>query len=252
MGWDGIVEMHDTHCHLDLYKDPLAVATSTERSGIFTIAVTNLPSAYYAAKPHMRRFRHLRLAVGLHPLMTEHHTPREKRLFERAFAETNYIGEVGLDFSRTGKETRKTQIASLCFILGLLQEQSKVVTVHSRRAEATILKLLSEFDVSPVIFHWYSGSLTVLDQIIEKGHYFSINPAMVKSKNGQRIINYIPRKHLLTETDGPFVRVDQRPVMPADVHAVHEYLALCWQEPVRSIENQLTQNLSEFIRRTAI
>jgi TatD DNase family protein len=251
MGWAGIADMHDVHCHLDLYKDPLAVATSTEHSGVLTIAVTNLPSAYYAAEPHMRRFRYLKLAVGLHPLLTEHHTPQEKQLFQKAFAETNHVGEVGLDFSREGVGTKETQTASFRFVLDLLRRQHKVVTVHSRRAESTVLKLLSEFDVGPVIFHWYSGPLTVLDQIVEKGHYFSINSAMMRSKNGQRIINRIPREHLLTETDGPFVTVNKRPAVPADVHLVHEYLALRWQEPISSVVNQLTQNLAEYIDHVA-
>jgi len=239
--------MYDTHCHLDLYKDPLAVATATERSGVFTIAVTNLPSAYYAAEPHMRRFRYLKLAVGLHPLLTGHHTLEEKQLFKKAFSETDYIGEVGLDFSREGADTKEPQIASFRLVLDLLRRHHKVVTVHSRHAESTVLESITEFDVGPVIFHWYSGSLTVLDQIVEKGHYFSINSAMVSSKNGQRIINRVPRKHMLTETDGPFITIDKRPAVPTDVHLVHEYLSLCWQEPTSSIVNQLEQNLTEFI-----
>ncbi|MBK8304713.1 MAG: TatD family hydrolase [Chloracidobacterium sp.] len=38
----------------------------------------------------------------------------------------------------------------------------------------------------PVVFHWFSGSLAVLDQVIDNGHYFSINPAMIKSVAGKR------------------------------------------------------------------
>jgi len=252
MGGDGVAEMHDTHCHLDLYENPLATATSTERSGIFTIAVTNLPSAYYAAEPHMRHFTNLKLAVGLHPLLGGHHTPREKHLFERAFPKTDYIGEVGLDFSKKGVGTKEAQIASFRFILDLLQRRRKVVTVHSRRAELTVLKLLTEFDVGPVIFHWYSGPLTILDRIVDEGHYFSINTAMVGSKNGQRIINRVPRERLLTETDGPFVTVENRPAVPSDIHLIHEYLAQCWQESVRSTIRRLNQNLDEFISSVAI
>ena len=239
--------MHDMHCHLDLYDDPLSVATSTDRSSIFTVAVTNLPSAYYAARPHMRGFRYLKLALGLHPLLAEHHTPQERRLFHKAFSETDYVGEIGLDFSRKGIGTREKQITSIRFIFQLLRDQHKVVSIHSRRAESAILEMLSEFDIGPVVFHWYSGPLTILDQIVERGDYFSINTAMVSNKSGQRIIERIPRKHLLTETDGPFVAVDKRPSVPADVCLVQENLAVRWRESTGEVRVRLSQNLLDYI-----
>jgi TatD DNase family protein len=239
--------MHDMHCHLDLYDDPLSVATSADRSSIFTVAVTNLPSAYYAARPHMRVFRHLKLALGLHPLLAEHHTPQEKRLFHKAFSETDYVGEIGLDFSRKGIGTRETQIRSVRFVLQLLRDQHKVVSIHSRRAESAIMEMLTEFDVGPVVFHWYSGSLTILDQIIERGDYFSINTAMLNSKSGQRIVDCIPRERLLTETDGPFVIVDKRPSVPADVCLVQENLAARWRESVGEVRVRLGQNLLDYM-----
>lgn len=239
--------MHDMHCHLDLYDDPVAVAVSANNSSIFTLAVTNLPSAYYAAKPHMRSFHHLKLALGLHPLLAEHHTSHEKRLFRRAFSETEYVGEIGLDFSSKDQETRETQIASIRLVLHLLQGQQKVVSIHSRRAESAMLDMLLEYGVGPVVFHWYSGPLTILDQIVERGDYFSINTAMVGSKNGQRIVERIPRERLLTETDGPFIIVDKRPSVPADVCLIQEILATSWCETVEDVRARLSQNLLEYI-----
>jgi TatD DNase family protein len=239
--------MHDTHCHLDLYDNPLVVATNTERLSIFTIAVTNLPSAYFEAKPHMQAFRHLNLALGLHPLLAQHHTKQQLSLFRDAFRQTEFIGEVGLDLSSDGKETKETQISSFKLVLSLLQRQLKVVTIHSRRAENLVLDLLSEYQVTPVIFHWYSGPLSTLRKIALEGHYFSINPAMTKSKNGQDIISHIPIGRLLTETDGPFVKLQEQPAYPSNVAIVHEYLAKSRQITVDSIVSQLSQNLSDYL-----
>ena len=142
--------MHDTHCHLDLYENPLEVAMATERQHITTIAVTNLPSAYYDAKPHMQRFQYLKLAVGLHPLMAQHHSPHEKTLFRRALKETKYVGEVGLDFSKQGISSRTKQLESFEFVLQALSESPSLVTLHSRRAESTVLELLKRYSVCPV------------------------------------------------------------------------------------------------------
>lgn len=244
--------MHDSHCHLDLYEDPNKIAVSTERAQIFTVAVTNLPSAYYAARPHMRPFRYLKLAVGLHPLLAAEHTLQQKQQFLRAFNETHFVGEVGLDFSRDGKDTKQQQIASFRFVLGLLRQKPKFITLHSRRAEATVLELLNEYNVHPVIFHWYSGALTVLDEIVARGHFFSINHAMIRSNRGQQIINRIPKTQLLTETDGPFIKLGSSPAVPANVGSIHQYLADLRKESVDLIEKQLDHNFAKCLEMVGV
>jgi len=235
--------MHDTHCHLDLYPDPYQVASATENAGITTIVVTNLPSAYFTTKPHMCRFRSLKLAVGLHPLLAQEHTYQQKQLFQDGIRETRFVGEVGLDFSRQGIETKDKQIESFRFILGLLQNTKRFVTLHSRRAEDSVLELLNEYEVGPVVFHWYSGPLKTLERVAAAGHYFSVNTSMIKSKNGQQIINRIPEDRILTETDGPFIKIDKKPVVPADVQHVHEHLAELWHDDLASVQIQLEKNL---------
>lgn len=240
--------MHDAHCHLDLYQNPPTVAANTEGAGIFTVAVTNLPSAYEAAKPHMRPFRYLKLALGLHPLLAQHHTPEQKRLFGRLFAEADFIGEIGLDFSREGVGSKDKQLESFRFVLGLLRNQAKVATLHTRRAEKTVHELLSEYGVAPVIFHWYSGQVTLIEAIALRGDYFSVNPAMILSANGQKIIGRIPKERVLTETDGPFVTVNGKPALPSDVVRVHRYLASQWQMTVAEVEDQLEGNLRKLLQ----
>src|SRR5690349_7156921 len=101
--------MIDTHCHLDLYAQPTTVAKEAQRAGVLTIAVTNLPSAFDIAYSHVQPLTNIRLALGLHPLAAEQHQSQRKR-FKELSDRTSYIGEVGLDFSRTGIATRDLQI----------------------------------------------------------------------------------------------------------------------------------------------
>ena len=244
--------MHDTHCHLDLYPDPYQVALATEQRHITTVAVTNLPSAYYAAKPHMRQFHHLKLAVGMHPLLAQNHTAKEKALFSQAFLETDYVGEVGLDFSRQGVSTQEQQIESLKFVLSLLQREHRYVTLHSRRAESIALDLLDDFRVCPVVFHWYSGPLKTLDTIVERGHYFSVNTAMIGTKGGQRIISRIPKERILTESDGPFIKIGSQPAMPHDVAMVSKYLAQCWNDSCDTVVNRLDANFDVYSKSVSV
>lgn len=242
--------MHDTHCHIDLYPDPLTIAKATENAQIATIAVTNGPSAYFAAKPHLQKFRYLRLAVGLHPLCAKDHTLQERILFRRAFQETPYIGEVGLDFSRHGAKTKTKQIESFKFVLDLLRQKMKFVTLHSRRAESTILDMLTDYGVGPVVFHWYSGPLTLIESILDSGHFFSFNTAMVGSENGKKIINQIPPHRVLMETDGPFIQFGGHAVVPANVDYVCSYLSTCWDVPTSKVQLILKENLISILKAT--
>jgi TatD DNase family protein len=92
------------------------------------------------------------------------------------------------------------------------------------------------------VFHWYSGPLPLLDRAIRQGFYFSVNPAMVRSKNGQGIIGRIPRDRILTETDGPYVKVGTRAAEPTDVRVVLEYLAKQWEISIGEAEGQVWEN----------
>ncbi|MBE3084708.1 MAG: TatD family hydrolase, partial [Bacteroidetes bacterium] len=157
--------MIDTHCHIDLYPNPSKLILQTERDRIITILVTNLPSSFEIAYPHVKGFRYIRLALGLHPLFA-HEYSVEKRLFEKYVDQTSYIGEVGLDFSSAGISTKEIQIESFKFVLKAIRNKPKFMSIHSRKAESEVLDGLEEENRSPVVFHWYSGPLKTLDRAI--------------------------------------------------------------------------------------
>lgn len=250
MGWIGENLMYDTHCHIDLYENPNQIAEDTEKEKITTIAVTNLPSAYFAAKSHMQRFNHLKLAVGLHPLLAINHSDREKELFGKAFKESQFVGEVGLDFSKHGIATKKAQIESFKFVLNLLRQERRFITIHSRKAELEVLSLLNEYRVFPAVFHWYSGSLKVLREILLAGHYLSVNTAMITSKNSMELIQQIPKERLLTETDGPFIKVGNSPAVPRNVKIIHDYLSQLWALKRSDVGSLLEQNFIRCLRQS--
>jgi TatD DNase family protein len=57
------------------------------------------------------------------------------------------------------------------------------------------------------------------------GLYFSVNPAMVTSQKGRELVDAMPRDRLLTESDGPFVKLGPRPADPTSAPIVLNYLA---------------------------
>lgn len=221
----------DAHCHLDHYPDPLAMAHAADRAHIFTVSVTKNPAAFRRAYPHVRSLRYIRLAVGLHPLDPELHGPEcaaARAAFRECLAHTSYVGEVGLDFSRSGRAWREAQIATFRFVLEQLAVTPKFVSVHAREAEVTVLDLLEEYAICPVVFHWYTGSERSLQRLLTLGHYCSVTPAMLRTAKGRAIVAAAPSDRVLTETDGPFCRVRGRPAEPQDVLAVERGLADAW------------------------
>ena len=193
----------DTHCHFDMMSNPEAYISAREKAGDIVIGMTNLPSHFRMGQPHLKRFKHIRLAMGLHPLLAADNK-RELALFRQLLSQTSYIGEIGLDFSREGISTKDEQISVLRNILTELRGKKKIISVHSRMAEKELLDLLCEFDIKNVVFHWYSGTVDLIPSILKQGYYFSINKAMCSSKNGRAIIENIPKDRLLTETDAPY------------------------------------------------
>ena len=193
----------DTHCHFDMMPHPEAYISAKEKAGDIVIGMTNLPSHFRMGQPHLRSFKHVRLALGLHPLLASENK-NELPLFNCLLDQTSYIGEIGLDFSKEGITTKNDQVFILRKLLEKLEGKKKIISVHSRKAEKELFDLLCEYNINNVIFHWYSGPIDLIPSIIAKGYYFSVNEAMTVSKNGQNIIDRIPRDRILTESDAPY------------------------------------------------
>lgn len=195
--------MIDTHCHFDMMPNPEAYVRQKENAGDIVIGMTNLPSHFQIGQPFVMHYKHIRLGLGFHPLLAAENK-KELTLFKRLIDETSYIGEIGLDFSKEGYASKEEQIIVLKEILTILRGKKKIVSVHSRRAEKELLRLLIEYNIENVIFHWYSGSASLIPAILERGYYFSVNEAMCSSSNGMAIIKKIPHELILTETDAPY------------------------------------------------
>jgi TatD DNase family protein len=233
----------DTHCHIDLYQNPHSIAEESERLGIITIGMTLLPSHFEMGYKHTAKYKQVRLALGMHPLKSELHED-EFDNFIYYSDKTSYIGEIGLDFSKEGIKTKQLQINSFKKILFSIKSKRKIISLHSRRAEKDVLRLLVEYGIENAIFHWYTGSINLIKEIIENGYYFSINPAMIRSANGEKIIQAIPKHRVLTESDGPFVLIKNEPIRPKDIISVIEYLSVLWGISVEKVKEQIDNNFS--------
>lgn len=237
----------DAHCHVDLFPEPREVVARAEGSRIRTIAVTNAPSVYPHTAALVRECQFVRAAVGLHPELVEQYESELGLLCEHLHT-TRYVGEVGLDFVTSDKVLRERQkrvfeeIVDRCGELG-----GKVLTVHSRRAVRAVLDVVGESFPGRVVLHWFSGTVRELERAVAAGCYFSVNPAMVRSPAGQRLVAAMPRERVLTESDGPFVTERGTPCEPSDTAHVVKYLGSLWQTGGRGARLAIEGNLRSLL-----
>lgn len=239
--------MIDTHCHIDLYENPKFILDLCENKGITVFSMTNLPSHFEMGQPFFLSKKYVRMALGMHPLYAELHK-NEFSKFELFLSTTSYIGEIGLDFSKEGIETKEIQLSSFNRILELVSDKKKILSLHSRNAEKEVFDLLKQYKIRNAIFHWYSGGLNLIKNISDAGYYFSINPAMIRSTFGQKIVSKIPKENVLTETDGPFINNGSEPLLPGEVEEVFEYLSKIWNIPNFEVQSIINMNFKRLIR----
>lgn len=240
------VRMIDAHCHIDFYPDPVAVAREASSHGVLTIWVTNSPTAFERAIRQAIDLSNIRVALGLHPLEA-HRAIGQLHRFGELCHTTSYIGEIGLDFSVHGHNSKNIQLQAFRFILKLLTGKPKFLTLHSRKAESAVIDLLDEYAICPAVFHWFSGSTAQLKRAINGGHFFSINPSMISSQKGKTLVEAIPLERVLTETDGPFSKASFRRAVPGDVELVEKHMGMVWGISREEVSSRIRSNFLRLI-----
>jgi TatD DNase family protein len=210
----------DTHVHIDFYPEPFKVAKQYENLQIYTMFVTNLPELFQKHFNSFNNFKYVRLCLGYHPQVASEFK-LNKSLFNEMVKKTRYIGEVGLDFKGEHDDIKRLQIDSFEYITSPEFNKGRVYSIHTKGTEDIVLDILLNNKVRHAIFHWYTGKLSTLEKIIENGYYFSINPKMIQSQNGQKILSRIPHNLMLFETDGPFARFNKKIIYPSNLKEIY-------------------------------
>lgn len=238
----------DTHMHFDLYKDRDAVMNYIEAQHSYTLAMTNLPEIYERYIGLYNNYKYVRIALGFHPELAYRYQ-HQILTFRRLSSSTRYIGEVGLDY-KTADNTNKTVQRSIFYAIIEACESdsnSKVISIHSRRAEADVIDILRDVKKSKVILHWYSGSLDSMESALDLGCYFSVNQNMVRSTSGKKIINSIPLDRILIESDAPFTIGLKEMYTTSFVDSIYQYISESHTISVESVVSAIKHNFSSML-----
>lgn len=240
--------MIDFHAHLDIYPSPEETVSEIIRRGMYVLSVTTTPSAWLGTYSLSRKYSRIKTALGLHPQIA-HERISELSLFDTYINETDYVGEIGLDFSENHRTHKDVQIKAFNHILRVCENSGgKIMSIHSRRAAAEIIDTLKMYPNAGIpVLHWFSGSKSELLQAIDYGCWFSIGPAMIRSKRSLEMIEYMPKDRILTESDGPFAQVEGKSVMPWDVQKVITVLGSLWAMGSKEAEEQIYNNFRKIV-----
>lgn len=240
----------DTHCHIDAYTDPNpeGVLRACIANGMGVVWVMTLPEVFEASQALMSRVlpeaSGCFVGAGLHPFHAHTHGGQLDTL-KSQIEQTLWVGEVGLDGEDTSPEVQASQrkvfgvVLETCAGLG---ESERVLSIHSRRAAGPVLDML-DGGFARAVLHWFSGDATALERAVSERRWFSVNPAMVNSRSGRVILKALPRDRVLLESDGPYMQVAGKPVLPWELcDIVVPALASLWEVSQDQVAAQIQAN----------
>lgn len=166
-------------------------------------------------------------AVGVHPWsIGACSLEQAKAVSELALNNRDIVrvlGEVGLD-KKFKHDTFTYQLEVFKLFIETATEIEAVLNIHAAGAWREVLEFLTRSDVPTAIIHWYTGPKELLKEIIDRGLYITINPAVVIQEKHREIVVEAPLEIILPESDAPY-RYRGMYLHPRDVFKVVEHIA---------------------------
>lgn len=247
MGSDALL---DTHCHVAHFDDPQRVLRAATSAGVDIVAVTNSPDEYRRFAMRVGHRTGVEVALGLHPLEVRQDWRSQVLRLLRMVNRSRWIGEIGLDFSREGRPTRRDQRAAFEALLAEAQVTSRPMTIHSRGAAAEVIQCLEEVGARAIL-HWFTGTPTQAERGAALGCWFSVNSAMTRSTRGRALLDSLPRDRILLETDGPYVDSHNRPFEPSAIRRTVDDLAAIWRVDRAEVFDSVVRNQRKLLSRSS-
>lgn len=119
------------------------------------------------------------------------------------------VGECGLDYFRSGLETKEAQREVFEQQIALANEIKKPLIIHCRQAFADLIEILdSKFQIlnSPAgVVHFFSGSWDDAKKLLDLGFYLGFGGVITFARDYDEVVTKVPLDRLLVETDAPYV-----------------------------------------------
>jgi len=236
----------DGHAHLEQLDDlPKAFQEAKEAGVCGIIAVgMDIASNRKTLQIAETNTRFVYPALGYHPWQIKKEEVEASLSFIRDHVEEGVaLGEIGLDYKVKVKKELQWRVFEE--LLNIAFESNKPVILHCRYSHRRVFEMVKEKKIEKAVFHWYSGSIALLDEILSGGYFISATPALVYSPPHQEAIKRAPIEKILLETDTP-VSYQGREARPKDVRISLEEVAKLKNLDRSIVAEQTTANASRF------
>jgi TatD DNase family protein len=125
------------------------------------------------------------------------------------------------------------------------EQGNKILSIRSVRAASKVLDSLNlnlPPDRAKCILH------SEARRAIEYGCYLSNNTEMLRNPKSRTLVERLPLDRLLTETDGPFIERNGRPLRPRNIPATVDALATLRNISLDKMKSTLVQNLRAMLQ----
>ncbi len=185
-------------------------------------------------------------AIGYHPWEIKEESVNQNLSFIRdRVGDCVALGEIGLDYKvKVRKELQRGVFDQLLEMAG---GHNKPAIVHCRFSHQRALEMAMKREMKKVLFHWYTGPLSILERILSAGYFISATPALRYSPPHQEAIKRAPLERILLETDTPVVYQGMES-RPKDVKITLEEVARIKALDPALVARQTTDNASRFFQ----
>ena len=189
----------DFHCHAHELED------LEKYSGIIMVAVSDDYESSVKTLLLSEKHPNIIPAIGLHPWSLDK-APVEEAYRVSSLLDSHdvrILGEIGLD-KRFKPHTWDKQLEVFRIFLREASEHGLAVNLHAPGAWRETLREVLRYEPPVASFHWYTGPLNTLRELVSVGYYVSINPSARIQAKHRMIAREAPLTSLLTESDAPY------------------------------------------------
>jgi TatD DNase family protein len=221
-----LMDLIDTHAHLDEIEDIQQTIDNAKKAGLVAVIAVGCDIASNVKTMEIADGYpdFVYPALGYHPeSIKESEIETNLDFIRENIDKAVAIGEIGLDYAKWVRASSDKDLQKQVFkeLLKIAKDNDKPVCIHSRYAWRDALDAVVESGVVKAVFHWYTGTSSVLRDIIAHSYYLSVTPAVEYHEEHRRAVREAPLDRLLLETDSPVVyargREGEFNASPADV-----------------------------------
>lgn len=208
------MKLIDTHAHIyhnQFNGDLEQILESCFDKGVERIYMPNIDEASIPSmlQLHQKYPDNCFPMLGIHPCDVAEDTPQVLDRLRSKYRDVIFkaVGETGLDLY-WDKSKIELQIRSLNYHLQWALDESLPIVLHTRDAMQETIDIVSPFAEKGLkgIFHCFNGDLAQAQTITSFGFLLGIGGVLTFKNSGlDAVIKEIDIKHLVLETDSPFL-----------------------------------------------